>query len=93
MSGCQYGDGLFEGNLYPFQISVDDAEVMHILQAVRDASQLGSISASLLRDQATTYKLSAVYVPIPLDELVDVSVFHPLGNHREPVFAHCHPEQ
>ena len=93
MSGCQYGDGLFVASLYPFQISMDDAEVMHILQAVRDPSQLGGASVSLLQDRVTTYKLGAVYMPIPLDELVDVSVFHPLGNHREPVFAHCHPEQ
>jgi len=32
-------------------------------------------------------------MPIPLDELVDVSVFHPLRNQSEPVFAHCHSQE
>ena len=39
------------------------------------------------------YQLSAVHVPIPLDKLIDISVLHPLRNHREPVFAHRHPKQ
>ena len=65
---------------------------MHILQAIRNASQLDRISARLLWGQVATYKLRAVYMPAPLDELVDVSVFHPLGNHRKPVFTHCHPK-
>jgi len=39
----------------------------------------------LLRDQMTTYKLGAVYVPVRRDELVDISVFHPLGNESKPV--------
>ena len=93
MSRCQYGDGLSEGNLYPFQISVDDTEVMHILQAVRNPSQLDSTSVSLLQDQVTTYKLSAVHLPIPPREFVDVPVFHPLGYHRKPVLTHRHPEE
>jgi len=40
----------------------------------------------VLRDQVTTYKLNAVYVLVPLDKLVDVAMFHPLGNESKPVF-------
>jgi len=39
------------------------------------------------------YKLNAVNVPIPLDELVDVPIIHPLGNQSELIFAHCHSEE
>jgi len=63
------------------------SEFMHILQATRNASQLNSSSVRLLRDQVTTYKLGAVYIPVPLDELVDVSVFHPLGNECKSAFV------
>jgi len=62
-------------------------EFMHILQAIRNASQLNGSSVRLLQDQITTYKLGAVYMPIPLDELVDVSVLHPLRNESKSVFA------
>ena len=72
---------------------MDNTKFMHMLQAIRDTSQLGRILVRLLWGHATTYKLSAVYMPVPLDELVDVSVFHPLGNHCKPVFIHCHPKQ
>jgi len=57
---------------------MDYTEVVHILQPICNTSQLSGSSVVLLRDQATTYELDAVYIPIPLDELVDVPVFHPL---------------
>ena len=63
---------------YSFQISVDYAEVVHVLQAIRNVSQLNNTSAWLLRSQTTTHKLGTVHVGVPLDKLVDVSVFHPL---------------
>jgi len=47
----------------------------------------------VLGDQVTTYKLGAVCVLVPLDKLVDVAVFHPLGNQSEAVFIQCHPKQ
>jgi len=46
-----------------------------------------------MRDQMTTYKLSAVYMPVPLDELVYVSILHPLGNESKPVFVQRHSKQ
>ena len=79
--------------LYPFQISVDYAEVMHILQTVRNINQLNSTLVRLLRGQAATYELSAVGVPIPLDELVDIPILHPLRNQSESVFTHRHPKE
>ena len=75
---CKYGAISLEKNLYPFKISVDDTEVMHILQAIRNAGQLNSTSISYLRDRIMTYQFSAVHVPIPPDELSDVPMFHPL---------------
>jgi len=62
-------------------------EFMHILQATRNTSHLNGSSVRLLQDQVSTYKLSAVYMPVPLDELVNVSVLHPLGNESKPVFV------
>ena len=72
---------------------MDNPEVVHILQPIRNPSQLDNTSVSLPQDRVTTYQLSAIHVSIPLDELIDVSVLHPLRNHREPVFAHRHPKQ
>ena len=43
-------------------------------------------SVGLPWGQGTTHKLSTVYMPVPLDKLVDVSVLHPLGNQSKPVF-------
>jgi len=47
----------------------------------------------LLQGWATTYKLGAVYTLIPLNELVDVSVLHPLGHESEALFVQCHSNQ
>ena len=47
----------------------------------------------VLRDHTTTYKLSAVYMLVLLDKLVDIAVFHPLGNQSEPVLIQCDPKQ
>ena len=39
------------------------------------------------------HKLNPVGVPIPLDKLADVPIFHPLRNQSEPVFSHCHSKK
>jgi len=65
---------------------MDYVEVVHILQPIRNARQLNNSSVRLLRDQATTYKLDAVYKPTSLDKLIYVPVLHPLGNQSKPVF-------
>jgi len=87
-SGCKCRNISFGGNeTHPFQISVYHAEVVHVLQPVCNAGQLnGRPSVMVLRDQVTAYKLGAVYMLIPLNKLVDVTVFHPLGNQSKPVF-------
>ena len=36
-----------------------------------------------------THKHSAADVLILPNELINVSILHPLGNHRQPVFTHC----
>jgi len=85
---------LEKNETHPFQISVYHAEVVHVLQPVRNAGQLnGRASVTMLRDHTTTYQLGAVYVLIHLNKLVDVSVFHPLGNQSESVFIQRHPNQ
>jgi len=84
---------LFEGDSYPFQISVDHTEVVHVLQAVCNVNQLNIISVRLLWGQVVAYELNAVNVPIHLDELIDIPIIHPLGNQSEPIFAHCHSEE
>ena len=60
---------------------------MHILQPTCNARQLDGSSVRLLRDQVTTYNVDTVYLWVPLDELVDVSVVHPLGNKSKSIFG------
>ena len=84
---------LIRRTTYPLQISVNYMEFMHILQATCNASQLNGSSVTLLRDQMITYKLGAVYMPVPLDELVNVSVLQPLGNESKSVLVQCHSKQ
>jgi hypothetical protein len=43
--------------------------------------------------QGVTHKLNAVHMIVLLDELVDVPVFHPFGDHREPTFTYRHSKQ
>lgn len=84
----------FEGSRYPFKISVNDPEVMHILQAVRNVHKLriGSVG-NLLRSNVDTHKGDAVCIGVFPNELADVSIVHPLGNHRKPVLADCHSKE
>ena len=80
-------DFIWKEKTHSFQISVDYAEVVHILQAIRNASQLSGTSVWILQGQVTTHKFSTVHMAIPHNELVDVSVLHPLGNQSKPVFS------
>ena len=59
---------------------------MHVFQAICNTSQLSGTLVRLLQDQATTHKLSTVHMLIPLNELIDVPIFHPLRNQSKPVF-------
>ena len=86
-------DALFLRKIYPLQVSVYQTEIVHILQAARNVSQLTNTSMRLLRGQAATYKLRAVCVGIPLNESVDISVLHPLGYHRKPVITDGNSKQ
>jgi len=40
-----------------------------------------------------THKLDTINLSIHLDEIVDVPIFHPLGDQSEPVFTHCRSEE
>ena len=73
---------------------MDDAEVMNVLQPIRNIYQLPSGSAGhKLELRMVTYERDAICVVIPPNELVDVSVVHPFGNHCEPVLADCHSKE
>ena len=39
------------------------------------------------------YKFKPIRIPIRLDKLVDVFVYHPFGYHCEAAVAHCHSQQ
>ena len=91
--GCEYGDGSFKRKLYPFQIPMDYAKVVHILQALCNINELNTTSVGLMRDQVITYELHAVSVTIHLDEIINVPILHPLGDQNKPVFAHRHSEE
>jgi len=66
---------------------VNHVEIVHILQATRDVNQLNGSSVRPLRDQVATYKLDTIYIPVPLDELIDGSVLHPLGDESKSAFG------
>ena len=38
------------------------------------------------------YKLEPIHIPIGLDELIDVPIFHPPRRHCKLVVMHCHPQ-
>ena len=52
-----------------------------------------NVSQALWGDQGVTNKLGAVYAWVLLDELVDVPMLHPLGDHRKPAFTYRYSEQ
>jgi hypothetical protein len=51
------------------------------------------ISMAFCEDRGVMHKLDTVHMSILLDELVDVAIFHPLGDHRKPAFAYRHSKQ
>ena len=44
-------------------------------------------------ERGATYKLDAVHVLVLSNELDDVPMFHPLGNHRKLAFTYRHSKQ
>ena len=85
---------IIKESVYPLQIPVNHPEVVHILQAIRNIHQLADESVKhLLGSNTDTYKRSPVCVRIHPNELVDVSMVHPLGNHRKDVLVERHSEQ
>ena len=44
-------------------------------------------------DRGATHKLGTVHMFVLPNELDDISILHPLGNHRKPVFTYCHSKQ
>ena len=77
---------------HPFQVSMDHLEVMHILQALCNINEL-DMSAKGRNRSNYAYKLGTVHVRIFLNEIIDITILHPLRNHRESPFSNCHPEQ
>jgi len=65
---------------------------MHIFQTVCNVGQLNRTSVRLVQWRVT-HELNAVDVAIPLDEVIDVPILHPLRNQGELVFAHRHSKE
>jgi hypothetical protein len=85
---------IFLRSTHPLQIPVDDAEVMHILQAIRNICQLpGGLVGHSSGSNTDAYKRSSVCIRVFSNELVGVAIVHPLGNHRKVVFAERHSKQ
>ena len=84
---------LIWANSYPFKISMDHPEAMHVRQAARNVNQLERTSVKPWYGWGSTYKLSTVHVFVLLDKLIDVPMFHPLGDHRKPALAYRHSKQ
>ena len=85
---------IIKGSIYPLQIPVNHPEVMHILQAIRNIRQLTDESVRhLLGSNTDTYKRSPVCIGIHPNELVDISMVHPLGNNRKVALTERQSEQ
>ena len=66
---------------------------MQVLQAIRNINQLLNISQLPAEIRGVAHKHWAVGVRVPLDELDDSSIIHPLRNHRKPAFAYRNPKE
>ena len=90
---CKRGNISSEKKLYSFQVSVDHAEAMHVLQTTSNVNQLNRTSVRVCGGRGVTHKLGAVGIFVLPNELDDVPMFHPLGDHCKSAFTHCHSEQ
>jgi hypothetical protein len=73
---------------------MNNVEAMHVRQAARNINQLNRTSARLCSgDRGVMHKLSPVHMIVLLDKLVDVPMFHPLGDHGKPVVTYRHSKQ
>ena len=58
---------------------------VHIYQPISNVFELseGLSVTCMVSNRCKTYKIEPIRVPMRLDKLVDVPVFHPLRYHRE----------
>jgi hypothetical protein len=82
---------------YSFEIPVNQAIVMEVDQPLGDVDQLEYLKSSPDRGKRGfklgAYKLGPLCFRVRLDELIDVSVWHPFGYHYQLVFCHHHSHQ
>ena len=64
---------------YPFEIPVYHSLAMHVYQSISDAFELleGISATGAVGGGNETYKLKPVYIPMRLDELINVPAYHP----------------
>ena len=63
----------------PFQVSMSEVEAMKILQPMCNIYQLWKPVISIHVDTGVkAHKLDSIHVPVVPDELVDVTITHPL---------------
>ena len=69
-------------------------EAVHVRQTGRNVNQLNRSSVRFCgAGDRGAYKFGAVRMFVLSNELDDVPMFHPLGDHREPVSTYRHSEQ
>ena len=68
---------------------------MHVCQATCNVGQLNreSVRLSESGDRGVAYKLNAVCMSVLLNELIDVPILHPLGDHGKSALTHRHSKQ
>ena len=66
------------------QIPVDEVEAMKILQPVRNIHQLRrTVIPGSVEMNVVTHELDSIHLSVVLDELVDVTIIHPLRHQRK----------
>ena len=79
---------------HPLEISVNDAEAMHILQTICNICQLHGGSVGYLSGlNVETYKGNAICIVIFPNKLGDVPIVHPFGNHCKLAVVDSHPKK
>ena len=79
---------------YPFQVSVHHVDAVHVLQSIRSIDQLNKLVKHVSQTNGrTTYELGTISPIVLFYELVDITMIHPFGHHRESVMLQDHADK
>jgi hypothetical protein len=84
-------------NTHPFEIPVDHPLTVHIDKAPCDVGKLREPRNRQRQVRAAglelrTYEFKRIRILTCFHKLIDASIRHPVGHHRECGFGHCHPK-